>query len=160
MVRALEHPAYGLDPAWNICCHNRAAAGLFTGLFDEGGHRNLLRYVFTHTSARQIIPDWEARARRLLAEFRADYGRNPADPRTRAVIEWLAAESPLFKDAWKAQVVSGREGGTRIFQHPTNGRLVFTQHTLFPSDRPDFKLVVLEPAASADSEEAAAAAQP
>jgi len=151
LVRALPHPAYGLDPAWNVCCSNAAAAGLFVGLLDGGGHRNLLRYVFTEPAARQIIPDWQQRALRILAEFRADYGRNPADPRTHAVVEWLAGESAFFRDAWSAQAVLAREGGLRIFQPQGSARLCFTQHTLSPADRPDFKLVVLEPVACPDS---------
>jgi len=154
MVQALGVPAYGLDPAWNICAANAGARRLFTGLFEgslaNGGHRNLLRYVFTHPAARDLLPDWTQRAARLLAEFRRDYGRTLADPRARAVVEWLAAESPDFRDAWNRQAVAGREGGERRFLHPEDGPLLFEQHTLCAAERADFKLVVLEPRALCD----------
>lgn len=144
-VRAVACPAYGLDPAWNICVANAGAQRLFTGLFEADGHRNLLAYVFTHPAARDLLPDWEQRAARLLAEFRRDYGRNLADPRARAVVEWLAVESPDFRAAWDRQAVAGREGGERRFLHPEDGPLHFEQHTLCAAERPDFKLVMLEP---------------
>lgn len=158
MVRLLPCPAYGLDPAWNICCANAGAQRLFAGLFRDDllerrlfegpGHRNLLRYVFTDPDARALLPDWEVRAGRLLAEFRRDYGQNLTDPRARAVVDWLAENSADFRAAWERQAVSAREGGARLFNHPEDGLLAFTQHSLSAAERPDFKLVVLEPASS------------
>ena len=146
LVEALPHPAYGLDRLWNACCWNGAAARLFEGWLGEGRQRNLLRYVFDDPSARILIPDWEDRARRLLAEFRADFGRSPGDPRLRALIEDLRRDNPLFCGAWEAQSVAEREGGARTFSHPDDGALTFHQHTFSPADRPDYKLVVLTPA--------------
>lgn len=146
VVQAVGHPAYGLDASWTICCANDAARRLFVGLFDGDGPANLLRYVFTHPAARDLLPDWEQRVIRLLAEFRRDYGRNPADPRARAVVDWLVGQSPFFRDAWERQAVAGREGGRRLFLHPNLGPLAFEQHTLNATERPDFKVVMLEPA--------------
>jgi len=146
LVAALDWPAYGLDPGWTLCAANAAARRLFVGLFDEeGGHRNLLRYVFTAPEARSLIPDWDDRARRLLAEFRADYSRHLDDPRARPVIDWLTANSPAFRHAWERQDVLDREGGPRHFLHPQDGALRFQQHTVQATDRSDFKLVALQP---------------
>jgi len=146
LVAGLPYPAYGLDPAWTVCTWNAAARRLFVGLLDgRGSHRNLLRYVFTEDDARRLIPDWEARACRLLAEFRTDYSRNLADPRARAIVAWLREESGLFRRTWDAQAVAEREGGLRRFDHPEDGPLSFRQHTLLAAERPDFKLVALLP---------------
>jgi len=145
LVEALVWPAYGLDPAWDICCWNDAARDLFVGLDRQTDHRNLLRYVFTMREARDLIPDWEVRAARLLAEFRADYGRVMSDPRVNAVVDWLGVHSPFFRETWQRQAVSEREGGCRRFLHPKNGELIFEQHTMRPAERQDFKLVFLQP---------------
>lgn len=145
MASALDWPAYGLDPSWTICAANMAAQRLFVGLFNEGRHPNLLRYVFTAPEARQLLPDWEERSHRLLAEFRADYGRHLTDPRTRLMIDRLAKESEEFRWAWDQQIVLDREGGERKFHHPEDGSLRFMQHSLQATDRSDFKLVVLQP---------------
>jgi transcriptional regulator with XRE-family HTH domain len=145
LVQGLRHPAYGLDALWNACVWNRAAEQLFAGWLGKGREKNLLRFVFVDPSARTLIPDWESRAERLLAEFRADFGRTLNDPRTRSLVEQLARESSLFNTAWKAQAVIGREGGTRKFNHHKHGLLTFEQHTFSPADRPDHKVIVLVP---------------
>ena len=145
MVDALPYPAYGLDRLWNACCWNPPAARLFDGWLGKGRQRNLLRYVFDDPSARELIPDWEHRARRILAEFRADFGRALGDPRTRALVAQLRRESALFARAWGGQSVAGREGGLRAFDHPQDGPIAYEQYTFNPADRPDYKLVVLMP---------------
>jgi hypothetical protein len=146
MVQSLPHPAYGLDRLWNACCWNTAAEALFCGWLGEDCQRNLLRYIFLDPAARQLIPDWEHRARRVLAEFRADYSHTLKDGQMKAMVDALRAESRLFARAWDEQGVLDREGGVRSFTHHGQGPLRFRQHTFSPSDRPDFKLVVLMPA--------------
>lgn len=143
VVEAVRQPAYGLDRLWDACCWNAAAARLFAPWLNGAGQKNLLRFVFLHPAARTLIPDWEERAKRLLAEFRADFSRTLGDPRTRALVDQLRRESALFDTAWQAQAVTGREGGSRTFNHPEHGLLAYRQHTFSPAERPDYKLVVL-----------------
>lgn len=111
------------------------------------GRKNLLRYMFLDHGARALVPDWQDRATRLLAEFRADYGRTFDGPRTRALVEQLRRDDALFARAWDSQSVIGRHGGRRTFNHPEDGLLLFDQRTYSPADRPDYKVVVLIPAA-------------
>ena len=144
-VAALAHPAYGLDRLWNACCWNDAAERLFTGWLSEGCQRNLLRFVFVEPAARTLIPNWQDRARRLLAEFRADFSRGLNDPRLRETVDGLRRDSALFDAEWNAQSVLGREGGLRIFTHPTDGELAYTQFSFSPAERPDYKLAMLVP---------------
>jgi transcriptional regulator with XRE-family HTH domain len=145
-VKAIEHPAYGLDRLWNACCWNEAAARLFRGWLDGDCQRNLLRYAFLEPSARVLIPAWKDRARRLLAEFRADFARTFRDSQVRIFVETLRGESAFFAEAWDEQAVQIREGGLRLFNHPHDGLVNFTQHTFAPAERPDYKLVVNTPA--------------
>jgi transcriptional regulator with XRE-family HTH domain len=145
LVAGLVWPAYGLDAAWHVCCANAAARRLFIGLFDDAEQPNLLRYIFTCAQARALLPDWEDRCQRVLAEFRRDYGRVLGDPRVGSVVEWLRGNSDTFRAAWDQQSVLAREGGLRLFHHPADGPLRFTQHTLAEVERGDFRIVVLEP---------------
>ncbi len=145
LVESLPQPSYGLDRAWNACCWNSYAERLFTDWLGKGRQKNLLRYMFVEPSARLLVPDWPERATRLLAEFRADYGRSLDDPRTNAIVDQLRHECQDFANAWDAQAVSDREGGLRRFDHPVDGLLCFRQLTFSPADRPDYKLVVLAP---------------
>ncbi|HVZ52975.1 MAG TPA: helix-turn-helix transcriptional regulator [Pseudolabrys sp.] len=144
-VDAVAHPAYGLDRLWNACCWNAAAAQLFDGWLSENCQRNLLRFIFVEPAARKLIPRWQERARRLLAEFRADFSRGLNDPRLREMVDSLRRDSVLFDREWHAQSVLGREGGLRRFTHPTLGPLEYLQHSFAPADRPDYKLVLLVP---------------
>ena len=144
-VRATAFPAYALDPLWNACCWNDAAATLFRGWLDGRTERNLLRFVFLDPAARTLIPEWEERSRRLLAEFRADYGHTFRDTGVHVLIDALARESSFFSEAWKAQDVMHRAGGRRVFLHPELGTLRYVQHSFSPSERPDHKLVLLVP---------------
>jgi transcriptional regulator with XRE-family HTH domain len=145
MVQVVPHAAYGLDPCWNACCWNVAAQALFVGWLDRDGAKNLLRYTFTDPAARALLPDWHDRARRLLAEFRADYGRRMNDPALAALVEQLKEESESFAQEWEAQSVLAREGGPRTFLHPQHGPLTYAQHTFSPADRPEYKFVTLLP---------------
>jgi transcriptional regulator with XRE-family HTH domain len=108
---------------------------------------NLLQFLFVFPPARQLIHDWDARAQRLVAEFRADCGRYADSPQLAELIAALAAASPDFARCWHSQEVLAREGGERRFQHPRLGARVYEQLTLRPAVRSDLKLVMLLPPA-------------
>ncbi|WP_244848121.1 MULTISPECIES: helix-turn-helix transcriptional regulator [unclassified Caballeronia] len=142
-VGLIGAPAYVLDRQWNALRWNAPAADLFVGWLDGEHDRNLLTYTFTSPAARTLIVDWETRARRLAAEFRADSIRHLNDPPTRALIDALSAASDAFARYWASQDVFEREGGERAFDHPSRGRVVFNQITFKPAHREDLKLVIL-----------------
>ncbi|HLI11347.1 MAG TPA: helix-turn-helix transcriptional regulator [Alphaproteobacteria bacterium] len=153
-VTALAEPAYLLDRCWTARAWNKAAARLFAGWLDgDGGDRNLLRYIFLVPGARHLICDWEARARRVIAEFRSDYSAHLDDPEMRALIEALRRGSAFFARAWDAHAVVAREGGLRTFNHPREGFLRYEQVTLTPASQPGLKLVVLVKVAGEAKEE-------
>ena len=148
VVDMIGCPAYVLDRLGTARAWNKAAAHLFVGWLDKTpgkAERNLLRYVFLEPAARRLIRDWEERASRVLAEFRADAGAHLTDEPVKAMIEELRAKSVTFAKLWDAQEVLGREGGTRTFDHPTDGFLRYRQIGFALAARPDLKLVMLAP---------------
>lgn len=147
-VHEIQSPAYLLDRYWTAVAWNQAAAELFLGWLDQQDReKNLLRFTFRAEMARPLIADWEQRAHRLVAEFRAEYGRYREDSQMAALVERLAGESPVFRQYWDDQEVLDREGGQRQFNHPTRGFLAYEQVTLRAANRPDLKLVMLIQAA-------------
>ena len=142
-LAAIDGPAYLLDSLWNARAWNRPAAQLFVGWLDRDGDRNLLRYVFLSPIARTVIPDWQTRARRVLAEFRADSSRHLDDAALQALVEDLRRHSKLFAQCWAEHAVVDRTGGERTFDHPRKGRLHYEQVAFALANRPDFKLVML-----------------
>ena len=142
-IAAIDGPAYLLDSLWNARAWNRPASALFIGWLDGTSDRNLLRYVFLGPVARKIIPDWQVRARRVLAEFRADSSRHLEDAALQTLVEDLRSRSALFTQCWTEHAVVDRTGGERIFDHPREGRLSYQQIAFALANRPDFKLVML-----------------
>ncbi len=144
-IAAMTMPAYLLDRGWTARAWNAPAEALFTGWLDTS-ERNLLRFIFLAPAARRLIDDWPDRARRVLAEFRADAGHHLADPAIGDLVAALRHGSRCFARSWEAHDVLSREGGLRGFHHPTRGALRYEQVTLTPAAAPDFKLVLLLPA--------------
>ena len=142
-VQLVQSPAYVLDRQWNAIAWNAPAADLFVGWLDDAHDRNLLRYTFLSPVGHALIVDWESRARRLAAEFRADSIRHLNDAPTRALIDALVGKSDAFAHFWASQDVGEREGGRREFEHPRDGRVAYDQITFKPAHREDLKLVVL-----------------
>jgi MmyB-like transcription regulator ligand binding domain len=87
------------------------------GWLDGTGDRNLLRFIFLEPSARSLIHDYVKRARRVVAEFRADVSAHLNDPAILRLVEDLNERSEAFKRHWRERVVLGREGGERTFDH-------------------------------------------
>ena len=171
LVHAVRTPAYILDRHWDAIAWNRPAAEFFGDWLGSGsrasmgggrpysnrassvGHaaggrmveRNLLRYVFTDDRAPAFIVDWSERARRLVAEYRADTASWRDDPVRKAFVHELCAASSAFESAWRSQQVLSREGGLRSFQHPRRGRCTYEQYTLRVAQRPELKLTILLP---------------
>jgi hypothetical protein len=60
----------------------------------------------------------------------------------------LHGRSGLFARCWTEHAVVDRTGGERIFDHPRKGRLRYQQIAFALANRPDFKLVMPESAAT------------
>ncbi len=158
LVRVIRAPAYVLDRHWNAIEWNPAAAALFGDWLGaaSAGRRasrakvgreppNLLRYVFVHPRARTFLLDWDDRARRLVAEFRADTPRMRDDPQRLALVEELSRASREFAAAWRSQRVLSRDGGRRSFRAGRGAVQHFEQHILRVVRRPDLRMTVLVP---------------
>jgi hypothetical protein len=139
-------PAYLLDASYAAIAWNDRAAELFVGWLDKGAAQpNLLEFVFLSKRARDLLVDWHERARRLVAEFRADFNRDPGDVRLQALAESLAARSGDFERIWRSQAVLNRDGGVRTFSHPERGDLQLFQTTFHLASHAGVKLVCLLP---------------
>ena len=142
-VDAINGPAYILDRTWSARRWNAKASRLFAGWLDAGGEPNLLRYIFLRPKARSLIMDWEPRARRVVAEFRAAVTSYSDDPEVRRLVDELSMKSTDFERCWATHGVLAREGGERAFKHPTMGLLQYQQVSLSLAGWPDFRLTML-----------------
>jgi transcriptional regulator with XRE-family HTH domain len=150
LLNDIKIPAYLMGRYWDILGWNKAASGLFTGWLDqpedpEAAQPNMLRFVFLKPATRTFLADWEVRARRITAEFRADCRTRLDEPALQALIDELSANSPDFVRFWKQHDVLERQGGERGFVHPTRGLIHYQQVTLRPVEHEHIKLVMLMP---------------
>jgi len=153
LVRMLAHiaiPAYIMGRYWDMLAWNQPAADLFSGWLDQpvgtdAPPPNLLRYVFLHPLARHLVVNWEVRARRLVAEFRADCRSRLEEPALQKLVAELSQSSTDFDRFWKLHDVLERQGGQREFTHPHLGLITYQQVTLRPVDQEQLKLVLLNP---------------
>lgn len=142
-VDGIKGPAYILDRCWNVLARNDALLHLFDGWPDRSPSPNLLRYIFLDPAARDLVVNWEERASRVVAEFRADAGALADQADVQALLQELQQASPVFAHWWTRQAVVDREGGLREFRHPVDGILCYRQFTFRLAIRPDCKLVML-----------------
>ncbi len=155
LLSNIQIPAYILGSTWNVLAWNSEAETLFLDWFthDSAVAPNLLRLVFTHENAKEFIVDWEARSRRLVAEFRADCRSRLEEPELQSLVNELSLSSSAFEQFWKQHDVLQRQGGLREFHHPTRGLLRYQQVTLRPVDQEQLKLVMLSPVNPDDLED-------
>lgn len=147
VLRSIEQmicPAYALDKRWDIVATNAEAKTLFLN-WDNESSPNLLRFLFLSPQAKLLIHDWKMRCARLVAEFRADCGKNTDDFIIRELLNKLCESSGDFNQCWQSQTVLEREGGERKFYHPQRGEMIFDQITMRPALHKDVKIVMLLP---------------
>lgn len=151
LTTLLEHihvPAYILGRTWNVLAWNPQAQKLFGAWLSQDDNTiapNLLRLVFTHPNAKEFVMNWEARSRRLVAEFRADCRSRLEEPELQSLVSELSKASAEFDRFWKQHDVLERQGGLREFNHALLGMLTYQQVTMRPVDQEQLKLVMLSP---------------
>ena len=141
-VDAIRAPAYVLDRAWNLLAWNEPLRELFDDWPLRDPEPNLLRYIFLDPAARELVVDWEQRARRVVAEFRADAGAHLDEPAVLALADALNRQSPVFAHWWTRHAVVEREGDC-VNSSTRSGQLAFQQITFRLATHPDLKLVML-----------------
>ncbi|KHN49546.1 helix-turn-helix transcriptional regulator [Pectobacterium fontis] len=146
VVASLHHitcPAYLLDGCWNMLAWNAPSEQLFAGWLENDPEPNLLHFMFLNPLARSLVVEWPERAKRVVAEFRAESSHYASTEAVRHVVMALCKESREFALWWSQQAVTAREGGERRFHHPLLGDVAYHQQTFHPAGHGEIKLVML-----------------
>lgn len=141
-VHSITAPAYILDRNWNVLACNNAFLYVFRGWPQGEEQPNLMRYIFLDPAARDLVVNWEERASRVVAEFRADAGLHTDEPILNALLTELLECSSVFAHWWNRHTVVDREGGLRDFRHGDT-ILTYQQLTFRLATRLDCKLIML-----------------
>jgi transcriptional regulator with XRE-family HTH domain len=148
MMRQLEPiPATVSNARFDILACNRTYDRMVGGLdqlpFED---RNSLVRLFTSPSWRARIPDWEANAPRMVAQFRAAMAQHVAEPSWKCLLKRLRQESPDFERLWNQHEVRAPENLTKRYLSPEVGMLLFDYTQLWFGQRSEIKLTTYTPA--------------
>jgi transcriptional regulator with XRE-family HTH domain len=151
VVNLMPNPAYVIDRRFDFHTWNRA----YTAVWRDPGHlpedrRNLLWLFFTDKGLRELVGNWESRARALIAQFRATAGRYPDDARLQRITADLNETSPEFGKWWADYTVGGFTDPDHVIIHPVAGRITFDLSQLRLVQHPALTLVLQTPRTTDD----------
>ncbi|QIQ06471.1 helix-turn-helix domain-containing protein [Streptomyces liangshanensis] len=133
-----DTPAQVLTDLGETLAQNRLARALF-GDFEHrtGAARSAVHRWFTEPGARSAYPVEERReeSRALVAELRAALVRRGQDPRSRALVARLRAESDEFAGIWADHEVGVLRGRRRRISHPEVGMVELDCQALVDESR-------------------------
>lgn len=86
--------------------------------------RNILRWMLTSPVARRRLVDWEADTKDVVARWRAECGRRPADQVVQQRISDLSRLSTDFTSWWHEHEVREHRSRLRRFRHDRFGQQV------------------------------------
>lgn len=137
---------YLTNHCWDVLAWSEAARYGFVDYATLApSARNVVLDFFTTSERRTQFVDWEQHAHRVVAEFRASYGRHKNDARFAPLIE-RCRTSPEFAHWWDEHDVGERRPGTVEFQHALLGRLTFTSTTFAPNAGGSLRMTIYAPA--------------
>lgn len=142
-VHSITAPAYIMDRNWNVLAWNKPMLTLFQGWPQRDPQPNMMRFIFLDPAARDLVVNWEERASRVVAEFRADAGLHTDEPGLKALLDELLEHSRVFAHWWHRHTVVDRKGGLRDFSHGPGKILTHQQLTFRLANRLDCKLIML-----------------
>lgn len=105
------------------------------------GRRNMLWWLLTDPSARDLFADWAEETKEVLARFRLASVMRPADPRFRELIAALRETSGEFRTWWASYEISGQDNWLRRLVQPDGSVHAFELVVLRMAD--DVNSVVL-----------------
>jgi transcriptional regulator with XRE-family HTH domain len=152
LLEGLNQPAYITGRRWDLLAWNAIADKIFAFSRIAEDERNVLLGVLTNPALRKLFgASWAEEAKRMVAQFRANYDVWAGDPAFVTLLERLRRDSPEFARWWEAHDVRGTASGRKILNHPRKGLLIFEYASFQANDDPGLKLVIYTPLSPADA---------
>jgi transcriptional regulator with XRE-family HTH domain len=154
LLNSIQAPAFVFGRYLDVLAWNDLGGAIafdFAALTPD--ERNMPRMFFLSDSAREMHPEWEAVAKELVANLRAETGKYPDDPRLAQLIGELSMHSAEFRKLWAGHGVKEKAHGIKIMLNPIVGELRLRYETLRLQED-DQGLVVYTADPGSDSERA------
>jgi hypothetical protein len=139
-------PASVVNGRSDLLAWNRSYALLFPFMVNAAeDKRNSLWQMFTTPNCCHPFVNRREELGRVVANFRARYGRHIGEPAWDEFVKRLCAASPEFSELWAEHGVA--DGGVRVkvFRHPTLGQLSVVATTFDVVATPEARMMVYTP---------------
>ncbi|GHF35003.1 transcriptional regulator [Streptomyces mashuensis] len=147
----MPHPAHIMDAYWNNIAYNDAARLVLA--FRPSLRQNCLIDFFTDPVYRARAGNWEANARRVVAQYRAACTDHCEDEGFQQIVGELSEKSPEFAEMWARGDVQAGGQLVKEIDHPVAGRLYLESTPLRVPSRPDLTIVLHNPVAGTGTAE-------
>jgi hypothetical protein len=144
-VRFAPVPALAMTLRWDIVVWNELTTRVFRDYSQiPASERNLLRVFLTDERYRRDPDAYEQVARKLIAEFRVDFGRCAGDQAFEALIAELRESVPQFDGFWNDVELWDSPRGA-VIHHPQLGQLYFDRISYVPEHHPTRRVLMFVP---------------
>jgi transcriptional regulator with XRE-family HTH domain len=145
--RLEPYPALILNARYDVLAYNRMWASGFPHMDTiRREDRNCLWLLFTDTYWREVLPDWEEAASRMVAQFRSAMAEHVTEPSWKNLVARLQQASPDFVRVWARHDVQVPESYIKRFRHPEVGLLRMHYTSLWFGQRIGTRLSTYTPA--------------
>jgi transcriptional regulator with XRE-family HTH domain len=143
-VQVVPVPALVMTLRWDIVAWNP----LITRIFRDYGaipraERNLLRIILTDTKY-QADPGYDVMVRKLLSEFRVDFGQFAGDAAFEQLVAELKETAPGFEQRWCEVEICNSPRGS-VVQHDELGELSFDRVAYLPEGSTFLRVIMFTP---------------
>ncbi|QQY14216.1 helix-turn-helix domain-containing protein [Cutibacterium avidum] len=154
MIDGFENqPSFLLGSRMEVLAGNELAWALLEDFPARGADdRNLLRWILTTPTARDLYLDWDTVASEMVGVLQLEASARPKDPAIAALVGELATASREFAAWWARPNPQGRTSGTKRFAHPVAGHLMINWEAFTVPDDSTQTLFVYSAADAASSE--------
>lgn len=140
------HPAAVTNARYDLLAWNEPYALLFPFLVAaDPEKRNTLWQVFTGPECCHPFVNRAEELGRMVATFRARYGRHIGEPAWTTLVKRLSTVSPLFAELWQTQDVADMGTKVKVFRHLGFGVLNCVSTTFEVVSTPEARMSVYLP---------------
>jgi transcriptional regulator with XRE-family HTH domain len=148
-------PAFVRNARLDILGANRLGRALYSNHFDSPDQpTNTARFVFLDPRATAFYVDWERVANDVVANLRAEAGRDPYDRDLSDLVGELSTRSETFRTLWAAHNVRNHDTGVKRLRHSVVGELTVSYESLELVADPGLTMFVYTAEPGSKSEEA------
>lgn len=144
-VQFVPVPALVMTLRWDIVAWNHLISRIYRDYSTvPRSERNLLRIILTDQKYQSDPQSYDVIARKLLGEFRVDFGQYSGDPAFEQLVDELKQTVPGFEQRWNDVEICNSPRGS-IVQHDELGELSFDRVSYLPEGSTFLRVIMFTP---------------